>query len=138
MRDEEDEMSRSEGRSAGQLRALPSADEARTLRIGRRIEHPGRQHIDEIDPQIAPVNAPQIGDLRLDLTAENIVGQAVADADPEPARRLLADRGDRRALIILCPPTAIDDFGARRFGPGEGKPDVATARARCREIRVRW
>ena len=92
-------------------------------RVRRRLEHARAEQEDEVEARLAPVDlGAQVGDLGLDHPAQHVEAEAVADPDAVGGRDLVLDRDQRRAGIVLGPPGAGDQLGARR-----PRADVAQA-----------
>ncbi len=80
----------------------------------RLVERARREHEHEIDRQSLPFDAPQRADLRVDVAAEHVDRDAVAQPKAEGARQLGIEGNELRAAIVGRPPLACDD--ARTLG----------------------
>ena len=52
--------------------------------VGRAGERVRREHHDEVDGERLPIDLAEIGDARLDIAAEHVDGDGVADFQPKP------------------------------------------------------
>ena len=64
----------------------------------------------------------------VDIAAEHVDDDGIADLDAEPVGHLLLHRDERRAGIVGRPPSAGDDLGAFRRLRGEGHAAIALQR----------
>ena len=91
----------------------------------RLVEHAGRIDEDEVDRERRPFDAPQRGDLRLDVAAEDVHRDRVADTEIEVTGELGIEGDELRARVIRRPPLARHDAGADRLGRRVGDAAVA-------------
>ena len=82
------------------------------LAIRRALERIRRIDEDEIDREAAPVDLPEIGDLRCDVAPEHVDDNHVADFEAKAVGDLLLHRDERGTGIVARPPCAGDDLRA--------------------------
>ena len=75
-------------------------------RVRRRLDRAWREHEHEVDPERRPVDLAEIGDLCREAATGNIHRDLVADRQAESARRIGAERDERRAVVVGGPPGA--------------------------------
>ena len=91
----------------------------------------------EVQRQRAPGDVAQAGDPQVDVAAQHVDPDGVADTDAPALGQAGVERDQRRAAVVGRPPVAGDDPRAGRRGGGIGQAAVAAQRpARCRAWRA--
>ena len=98
------------------------------VRVGRMLEQAGTGDQREIQRQALPGDLAQAGNLQIDIAAEHIDPDGVADMDAPAAGEGGIERHERRAVILGPPPVACDDVVAGGRIGGVGQSPIAAQR----------
>ena len=82
--------------------------------VRRAAEGVGREHHDEIDAEVLPIDAAQVGDAGGDVAAEHVDGDGVAELQAQPVGDAALERHQRRPVVVRLPPFAGDETRAFR------------------------
>ena len=107
------------------------AGAARTVAIcvcGACSSRPGLATMTKLSDERAPVDVAQAGDLEVDVAAEHVDPDGVAEPTPQPSRHAGIERDERRPSVIRRPPAPGDDPRAFRRRRGVGQAAVAAQR----------
>ena len=94
-----------------------------------------REHQHEIDAQVFPLDGAQVGDAGLDVAAEHVDHDRIADLEIEAVGDLLLERDERRPLGVGGPPASLDHGRAARHVGRER--DAAIALQHPGRVRLR-
>ena len=100
------------------------------VRVRRVLQQAGAGHHGEIQRQALPGDVAQAGDLEVDVAAEHVDADRVADADAPALGQAGVERHQRRAVVVGRPPAVRRRCGcpaaARRHRSGRGRRAAPT------------
>ena len=85
------------------------------------FQHAWRDDHEEVHAGVREVHAARVGDAERELAAQDVHAHAVADVEPHAFGQVRVERQERRALVVVGPPRALDELvmGAGRIAIGE-------------------